>query len=633
MTGNKDKKKLSEALTGFRSATVSIFFISGVVNVLALTGALYMLQIYDRALTSQSVPTLAALSVLAIGLYLFQGTLDVIRSQVLVRLGATVDCRLAPIAHRVSIDMPRYGFSTTEALERVRDVDNLRHFLGSQAPIALFDLPWMPLYLIFVYFLHPWLGALTLAGIIILSILTLITELLTRGISKSTNEISIKRMAIADSNSRNADILQAMGFANRAVKRFETANSEHLALQTKANDVGGTLSGVSRVLRMILQSAILGLGAYLTIQGQLTAGAIIAGSVAAARALAPIDMVIANWKNVVAARRSYGRLGETVAAAPNNEATQIRLPVPVRSLKVEKITVAAPSTGAVVVTDIGFELKAGQALGLIGPSGSGKSSLAKAITGVWPLVRGSVRLDDAEIGRRSPEDIGQHFGYLPQDVALLDGTTAENICRFEEDSEHDLVIAAAKSAGVYELIQRLPHGFETQMGPQGTALSGGQRQRIALARALYRDPFLVVLDEPNSNLDAEGDAALAQAINNIRARNGIAVVIAHRPSALDAVDLVGFIQEGKLVAFGPKEEILKQIMVAATETKPNGHDDQTSHANLTTHADHTKHANLNILANGKRKPMKQRQQNLRSRGLGRKVQNPRSGNGTRLYPN
>ena len=264
MRNKKEKKKLSEALTGFRSAVVLIFIISGVVNVLALTGAFYMLQIYDRALTSQSVPTLAALSVLAIGLYLFQGTLDVLRSQSLVRLGATVDARLSPIAHRVAVDMPRYGFSTTEASERVRDVDTLRHFLSSQAPIALFDLPWMPLYLTFVYFLHPWLGALTLAGVVVLGTLTLITEFMTRSVTSETNELGVKRMTIAESNTRNADVLQAMGFAHRAVHRFETANSEHLAQQTKANDIGGTFSGISKVLRMILQSAVLGLGAYLT---------------------------------------------------------------------------------------------------------------------------------------------------------------------------------------------------------------------------------------------------------------------------------------------------------------------------------------------------------------------------------
>ena len=288
-----------------------IFILSGVVNLLALTGAFYMLQIYDRALTSQSIPTLLALSSLAIGLYLFQGLLDVTRSQILVRLGARLDHQLAPLAHKVVIDMPRFGFSTAESMERGRDVDTLRHFFASPGPLALFDLPWMPLYLVFVYFLHPWLGILTLGGAIILAALTLLTEILVRRHSSTTQQAAVARGAMADSHARNADVIRAMGFSGRAVARFGKINSEHLLLQTKTNDIAGSFSGISKVLRMMLQSAVLGLGAYLTITGDLTAGAIIAASVAAARALAPVDLAISQWKNVVGARRSYRRLGET----------------------------------------------------------------------------------------------------------------------------------------------------------------------------------------------------------------------------------------------------------------------------------------------------------------------------------
>jgi ATP-binding cassette subfamily C protein len=536
-----------------------VFVISGIVNVLALTGAFYMLQIYDRTLASQSVPTLLALSALAIGLYLFQGVFDILRSQVLVRVGAQLDVKLAPLAHKVTIDMPRFGFSTTEALERGRDVDTLRGFLGGQGPIALFDLPWVPIYLAFVYLLHPWLGAAVFGGALVLAALTLLTEVLTRGLAGKAHQSGITRQTLADAHARNSEVLRAMGFTGRAIARYETANAEHLALQTRTNDIAGTLTGLSKVLRMILQSAILGLGAYLTIRGEMSAGAIIAASVASGRALAPVDMAIAQWKGIAGARRSYARLSDTLSTLDDGPAP-IALPAPKSSLKVEKMTVATPTNGTVVMSDIAFELKAGQALGLIGPTGGGKSSLAKALTGVWPLVRGSVRLDDAELDQWAPDALGRHLGYLPQDVALLDGSIADNICRFDPSPDGAAIIEAARAAGVHELIVRLPAGYQTELGPQGTNLSAGQRQRIGLARALYGRPFLVVLDEPNSNLDADGDAALTEAIKGIRARGAIAIVIAHRPSALNACDMVGVVQAGRLVAFGPKDEIIQGQM-------------------------------------------------------------------------
>jgi ATP-binding cassette subfamily C protein len=538
-----------------RGVFVFIFLVSGIINLLALTGAIYMMQIYDRALTSGSVPTLLALSALAIGLYLFQGIFDVIRTQILVRVGARMDQKVAPLAHQVAIDMPRLGFSPAESLERGRDVDTLRGFLGSQGPVALLDLPWIPLYLAFVYTLHPFLGMLTFAGALVLALLTIATELMTRRLSNATHGAVVARNQIAESNARNAEILKAMGFAARAVARFNRANREHLDLQTRTNDISGTFGAFSRVLRMLLQSAILGLGAYLTIQGQLTAGAIIAASVASARALAPVDLAIANWKNVVAARISYGRLKETLVALGALE-EPMDLPAPVSTLKVEKLTIAAPGSGRVLLSEVDFTLKAGQAVGIIGPSGGGKTTLVRALTGIWPILRGSVRLDDAELTQWGDEKLGRLIGYLPQDVALLDGTIEENIARFDPNGDAQSVVAAAKAAGVHEMVVRLPEGYRTELGPQGMALSAGQRQRIGLARALYMDPFLVIMDEPNSNLDGEGEAALTAAIQGIRQRGGIAVVVAHRPSALVAVDQVGVIQNGRLTAFGPKEEVL-----------------------------------------------------------------------------
>ncbi|MCA0246564.1 MAG: type I secretion system permease/ATPase [Proteobacteria bacterium] len=549
------RKNLAELTRGFRAIVLFLFLISGLINLLALTGSLYMMQIYDRALTSGSIPTLLVLSALAIGLYMFQGGFDVVRSQILVRVGARLDKKIAPLAHRVAIDMPRFGFSTSEALERGRDVDTVRGFLGSQGPAALFDLPWMPIYLAFIYFLHPLLGALTFAGAFVLTVLTIVSEIMTKRLHGSTRKAAVARNTIADSNARNAEVIRAMGFAGRAVDRFNDANGEHLELQTKANDIGGTFAAISRVLRMLLQSALLGLGAYLTIKGELTAGAIIACSVAAARALAPVDQAIGNWKGFVAARTAYERLRETVIALAAVD-PPMQLPAPKQSLVVDKITVAAPGTGQVVLSEIKFELLAGQAVGIIGPSAGGKTTMARALTGIWPVLRGNVRLDGADLSQWREDEIGKHVGYLPQDVGLMDATIEENICRFEPEPDYRKVITAAQAAGVHDMIVKMPEGYRTQLGSQGMALSAGQRQRVALARALYDNPFVVVMDEPNSNLDGEGEEALTQAIRGIKERGGIAIVIAHRPSALVAVDLVAIVQAGRLTAFGKKEEIM-----------------------------------------------------------------------------
>lgn len=561
-------------LGSVRGIILFLFILSGVVNILALTGAVYMLQIYDRALTSQSVPTLLALSFLAIGLYLFQGVLDVTRSQILVRLGAKFDDALSPLTHKVTIDMPRFGFSLAESKDRSRDVDTVRQFMSGQGPQALFDLPWMPLYLVFIYVLHPWLGTLTIIGALVLALLTLITEVVTRRHAKEVNQSEVMRANVADAHTNNSDVLRAMGITGRAVKRFQEVNSKHLQIHTKLNDLSGTLSGLAKIFRLMLQSAVLGLGAYLTIQGELTAGAIIAASVASARALAPVDLAINHWKSLVIARRSYARLGETLAAMDNDN-DMVDLPKPVNGIQIENITVAAPGSGSVVLSDFSVNLKSGQALGLVGATGGGKSTFARAVTGVWPLVRGSVRFDNADIKQWRPEDLGKHIGYLPQEISLLDGTIADNISRLDPEPNSEKIIAAAHAAGVHELIVRLPNGYQTELGPHGSALSGGQRQRIGLARALYDDPFLVVLDEPNSNLDMEGDQALTGAIQGIKNRGGVAIIIAHRPSAISACDFVGIVKQGLLVALGPKDEILEDLTRQNVKSVPVSEQKQT----------------------------------------------------------
>ena len=396
---------------------------------------------------------------------------------------------------------------------------------------------------------------MTFAGAFVLTVLTVVSEIMTKRLSLSTRKAAMARNTIADSNARSAEVLKAMGFAGRAVRRFNDANREHLELQTKANDITGTFAAVSRVLRMLLQSAVLGLGAYLTIKGELTAGAIIACSVASARALAPVDLAIGNWKPFVAARMAYQRLRDTVVALAAAD-EPMKLPVPGKRLSVEKITVAVPGSGQIILSDVAFELEAGQALGIIGPSAGGKTTMVRALTGIWPVLRGSVRLDGADLTQWREEEIGQHIGYLPQEVSLMDATIEENICRFEPQPDSRKIVEAAKAAGVHDMILRMPDGYRTQLGPQGTALSAGQRQRVALARALYGNPFVVVMDEPNSNLDGEGEEALTRAIEGISARGGIAIVIAHRPSALVAVDLVAIVQNGRMVAFGKKQDIM-----------------------------------------------------------------------------
>jgi ATP-binding cassette subfamily C protein len=560
MSGKASRKREKDARVaritqGMRSVMLYLLGISGIINVLALTGAFYMMQIYDRALSSGSVPTLVLISLFAFGLFAFQGGLDVIRSQILHRVGARFDNQVAPDVHKMTIEMPRYGFSIGESLERGRMVDTLRNFFGGPALVALLDLPWMPIFIVFVYCLHPLLGALTIGGAVVLTLLTILTEVLTRKANRDVSRTAAVRSSVAEANVRNADVICAMGFSGNAIKLFREANEDHLRLQAGSSDITRTIGVISKILRMMLQSSVLGLGAYLTIMGDMTAGSIIAASVASARALAPIDATIANWKNIIMAKNAFIKVRETIAALPHAP-DHMELPDPTESFSADAITVCAPATGKVILADVSFRLEAGQALGLIGPSGGGKSSLMRAMAGVWPLLRGHVRLDQADLSQWNEAAISRSFGYLPQDYTLFDTTVARNIARLG-DPDPEKVIAAARAAGVHEMIVAMPEGYETQLGANGTNLSGGQRQRIALACALYGDPFLVLLDEPNSNLDADGERAVNDAIASVRARGGIVIVIAHRPSALEQVNLVGIIQDGSLVQIGPKSEIMK----------------------------------------------------------------------------
>nr|WP_257720210.1 type I secretion system permease/ATPase [Blastochloris viridis] len=546
-------------VSGLAPAIVGIAMISGVVNVLALTAPLFMLQVYDRVLASRSVSTLVGLAVLAAGLYAVQAVLDVIRARVLLRIGESVDTRLSGPVHDAVVRIPLETRMPGDGLQPLRDLDNVRGFLSGQGPTALFDLPWMPLYLGICFLFHVWLGVTALIGAIVLVSLAVATDAMSRGPARRTSQHAMARNALMEAARRNAEVIRAMGLGRRVAARWQSANAAYLASSRRAGDVAGGFTGVSRALRTMLQSAILAVGAYLVIEQEASAGVMIASSIMMGRALAPIDLAIASWKPFLTARQSWTRLKELLALAPEPSGV-MALPKPETDLQVQSIAIVPPGGKRPTVAGVSFAVPAGGALGIIGPSGSGKSTLARALAGVWTPATGTVRLDGASFAQWDPARLGRHVGYLPQGVDLFDGTIAENIARLEPDAIPDAIVAAARTAGVHDLILRLEHGYETHVGEAGCALSAGQRQRVGLARALYGDPFLVVLDEPNANLDAEGEEAVIQAIASVRARKGIAVVVAHRPSALGAVDFVLMMDAGRAKAFGPRAEVLSRVL-------------------------------------------------------------------------
>ncbi len=551
--------ELSKALRACRSAFIGIGVMSAMINVLYLTGSFFMLEVYDRVVPSRSLPTLIGLVVLAAGLYLVLGILDAIRGRILARIGGSLDETLSGRVYDTLVRLPLRIGSRGEGNQPLRDLDAVRSYLGSLGPVALFDLPWLPLYLAICFAFHPLIGITATGGAVILISLTLLTELLMRAPTRAATQAAIARNNLADSSRRNAEALNAMGMVSRIAELWGVANRQYLRSQRRTSDIAGGLGAMSKVLRMMLQSAVLAVGAYLVIHQEATAGIIIAGSILSARALAPVDLAIANWRGFVGARQGWQRLRKLLAALPAQIAP-MALQAPTQRLTVEAVSGAPPGVPRMVVQDIGFKLEAGQGLGIIGPSGSGKSSLARLLVGVWQPLRGKVRLDGAALDQWSMDALGQHIGYLPQDVELLTGTVAQNIARFEDDADPNAIIAAAKAVGVHDMIVKLPEGYDTPVGEHGSALSAGQAQRIALARAIYRDPFLVVLDEPNSNLDSEGDAALTRAIFGVRERKGIVIVVAHRPSAIAGVDQILVMSQGRMQAFGPKDEVLSKVL-------------------------------------------------------------------------
>jgi PrtD family type I secretion system ABC transporter len=555
----QQRSELAEALAACRGTFVATGLMSGMSNILMLTGAFFMLEVYDRVLPSRSVPTLIGLIVLAGGLYIALGLLDMIRGRIMVRIGNRLDEMLSGRVYEIIVRLPLKAGHRSDGLQPLRDLDSVRSFLSGPGPGALFDLPWMPIYLVICFLFHPYIGLAASLGAVILAALTYLTEKLTKDPTREATGFAITRNSLAEASRRNAEVLTAMGMTGRVAAQWGDANTKYLASQRRATDVSGSIGSISRILRLMLQSGVLAVGAYLVIYQMATPGIIIAGSILSARALAPVDSAIANWRGFIGARQAWTRLIDLLALLPTQQAPMALRP-PAKSVGVENVAVIPPGSEKIIIQDISLSLQSGNGLGIIGPSGSGKSCLARILVGVWRPVRGRIRLDGAALEQWSQELLGKHIGYLPQDVELMAGTVAQNIGRFSPTLDADPVIAAANAAGVHELIVNLPEGYETQVGESGTALSAGQAQRIALARALYGDPFLVVLDEPNSNLDAEGDEALSRAILGVRARGGIVIVIAHRPSAIAGVDLLLMMNQGRAQAFGPKDEVLARVL-------------------------------------------------------------------------
>jgi PrtD family type I secretion system ABC transporter len=559
--------ELGDALRACRSAFIGVGVMSIMINLLYLTGSIFMLEVYDRVLPSRSVPTLVGLIILAGGLYVAQGVLDLIRGRILGRVGTSLDEALNSRVFDTVVRLPLIVGGRNEGLQPLRDLDNVRSFLGSMGPGAFFDLPWLPFYLAICFAFHVMIGLTALVGAIILVTLTIITEFLSRTPAKEAMGLAARRNDLAATSRRNAEVLVAMGMSGRLTRRWSEANQKYLAGNQRASDVAGGLGAVAKVMRMTLQSAVLAVGAYLVIHQEATAGIIIAGSILSARALAPVDLAIAHWKGFVAARQSWHRLNRLLDSLPARPVPTL-LQSPSSKLSVEAVSIVPPGDQKVIVQDVTFELQAGNGLGVIGPSGSGKSSLVRALVGVWQPFRGKVRLDGAALDQWSSDVLGRHVGYLPQDVELFAGSVAQNICRFDFEASPESILAAAKEAGVHEMIIKMRDGYDTQIGEQGTALSAGQAQRVALARALFGNPFLIVLDEPNSNLDTEGDEALTRAVRGARERGAIVVVVAHRPIGIEAVDQLLVLKDGRMQAFGPKEQVLGQVLQRVAPPSP-----------------------------------------------------------------
>lgn len=555
------RTELEGALAVCKGSFLSVGFFSFFVNLLMLVPSFYMLQVYDRAVGSASLSTLLMLTLIMLLLMTTMGGLEWVRSRVMVRVSTRLDTLLGQRVFDASFQQALNSGGMNASGQPLNDLSALRQFLTGNGLFAFFDAPWIPIYLAVMFMFHPWYGWMGLSSALLLGALAFANEKLTHGPLQAANREQMVATAFVAKSLRNAEVVESMGMLASLRQHWNGRIHQVLTLQSLASDRAATIAAVSRTFRQILQSLVLGLGAYLTITHEISSGMMIAGSILLGRALAPIDQLIGVWKGFLGARSQYARLQELLVEVPA-EPERMSLPAPEGAIRVEGLSVGSPGSRMPIVRGLDFQVPAGEVVGIIGASGAGKSTLARALLGIWPSQAGTVRLDGADIHQWRREELGQYIGYLPQDIELFEGSISQNIARFGP-ANAPAVVAAARMAGVHELVLQLPDGYDTVIGVNGGGLSGGQRQRIGLARALYGEPRLVVLDEPNSNLDDAGEKMLGEALQKLRQSRATVFVITHRPGVLAQVDKLLVLNHGELSLFGPRDLVLARLRGAA----------------------------------------------------------------------
>jgi len=556
------ENSLHTALKACRESFLSVGFFSFFINALMLVPTFYMLQVYGRVITSGSLTTLSMLTLIMTGLVITLGCLEWTRSRIMVRVSNRLDMLLSRQVYKASFKRALESGGMDASAQPLNDLTGLRQFLSGNGLFAFFDAPWLPIYIAVMFMFHPWFGWVATGSALLLLVLAFINERLTGPTLAQANKEHIGASLYTTKNLRNAEVIESMGMLETLMERWWNRQKNVLMLQSRASDKGAMISTLSRSFRILVQSLILGLGAYLAVDHQVGAGLVFAGSVLLGRALAPIDLIIGSWKGFIAARSQYARLN-AILAKQQAQPERMRLPAPKGDVQVENLSVAAPGSNIPIIKNISFSVPAGCVVGIIGPSAAGKSTLARALLGIWAPLHGVVRLDGADISAWDKHDLGPHIGYLPQDIELFEGSVSDNIARFAlVDPEQ--VILAATTAGVHDMILLLPDGYDTVIGGDGVVLSGGQRQRIGLARALYGSPRLIILDEPNSNLDEVGDRALIAALHNIRLSGATLFVITHRTNIVSQLDRLMVMSNGGISLFGPRELVLNELNAQQT---------------------------------------------------------------------
>lgn len=560
-------EEMRAALADSRSSFIAVAVFSFFVNLLVFTGPLFMMQIYDRVLGSGSEATLVSLCVLMVALYFIQGVLDHVRGRIAARIGARFQTAFDSRVFRIVLERTMLSAQGINTSSSMKDLDSVQRALSSPAIFTLFDIPWTPIFIFVIFVHHAYLGSFAIAGALILVVLSWLNQSGTQGVQEKAMEASRQSEELTASLQKESDAVRALGMRKFAAERWQAMRDVMLSANMNYSDANGFYSTASKTFRIFLQSAVLAIGAWLVLKNEITAGTMIANSILIGRGLSPIEGVIGHWATLQRAYQGWFGLSDLLGKVPP-EPVRTTLPKPKALLQVDQLSAAPPGERVPTLRALTFELNPGQALGVIGQSGSGKTTLARILTGVWPIAAGKVRLDGAPIDQYGADALSDHIGYLPQDVALFEGTIAENIARLDSQPDPEKVVAAAKKAAAHDLILSFPQGYDTRLAASSTRLSGGQRQRIGLARAMYGNPAIVVLDEPNSNLDAEGSAALNLAIRNMKAEGRSVVIMAHRPAAIEECDLILILDGGNKVAFGPRDEVLRAHLRNAQQIVP-----------------------------------------------------------------